>query len=74
MKILQLYLLGRSRGESEENSRDKKHKEIMDYDQADFQHDEDNEGYDAEYPEVIDIIISQNICLGVACLDVARLG
>ena len=46
---------GKSKGESGENSRDKKHKEIMEYDEADFQHDEDNDGYADEYPEVIDI-------------------
>jgi hypothetical protein len=62
---------GRSRGGSEENSRDKKHKEIMEYDEADFQHDEDNDGYADEYPEVIDITISQTTCQAVACLGVA---
>ena len=65
---------GRSRGGSGENSRDKKHKEIMEYDEADFQRDEDNDGYADEYPEVIDITISQTTCLGMAYLGVACLG
>ena len=46
----------------------------MEYDQADFLHDEENDGYADEYPEVIDITISPTTCLGVACLGVACLG
>ena len=36
----------------------------MEYDEADFQHDEDNDGYADEYPEVIDITMSQTTCQG----------
>ena len=44
----------------------------MEYDEADFQHDEDNDGYADEYPEVI--VISQTTCLGVACQGMDCLG
>ena len=46
----------------------------MEYDEADFQHDEDNDGYADEYPEVIDITTSQTTCQGAACLEMACLG